>query len=180
MLLFLSASLGLGAAAQALQRDDTAIRAFSKVGIRTPQREYLVAGAYSEEERPPVRVSECSTCHVDRWDVITSGKHNDWPGYALIVDTVTQKCLTFDPERGNGRNVYMAPCGGNADGSGGVLTSQLFAYEGHPAVTMLQPLNGQQNGQCLAPWDGYLAVGSCEPSEFNIFILHKRGPVRDD
>ncbi|KAL0473953.1 hypothetical protein QR685DRAFT_569954 [Neurospora intermedia] len=86
------------AVAESHQRDDTASRAFSEVSIRAPDGRCLfvdpTAGDF-RENLIPIQLVECTGSPNEKWDVLTSGKHNqqDKNGTpaALIVSTLV--CL---------------------------------------------------------------------------------------
>lgn len=147
---------------EAQQRDDTATRAFSNVQIKTSDGKCLFVDKLSGDFRAnltPVQVATCGTTDGQGWDVITSGKHNDQNGQALIVSTSTQACLNFDPRRQAGDQVNLFSCGGRADGGGQVTNSQLFAFDGQAGPLSLQPENGKQ--QCVTSQGQRLDIANC-------------------
>ena len=73
----------------------------------------------------PIEAKACDGSDGQKWDVITKGVHNDQPGFALIVSTLTQGCMNFDPRRADGDQVILFSCGGRADGGGSVTNSQV-------------------------------------------------------
>lgn len=75
--------------------------------------------------------------------MITSGVHNNVQGAALIVSTLTNGCLNFDPRRAAGDQVIMFSCGGRADGGGAVTNSQLFNFDATKTTNVaLNPQSG--------------------------------------
>ncbi|KAF7318279.1 hypothetical protein HMN09_00336600 [Mycena chlorophos] len=139
------------AVAQAQVRDNTATRAFSAVTINTSDGRCLSVDPASgdfRENLTPVAAVACDGSANQTWDVITSGVHNNVPGQALIVSSLTQACLNFDPRRAAGNQVLLFSCGGRADGSGQVTNSQLFAFNGGSGPLALLPQNGN-NQTCL-------------------------------
>ncbi|KAF1984198.1 hypothetical protein K402DRAFT_296414, partial [Aulographum hederae CBS 113979] len=157
-------SLDQAAFEEAHQRDDTAIRAFSSTQIKTPDGQCLTVDRLSGDFRAnltPVLATPCgangTASQNQLWDVITRGKHNNVPKTILVVSTLTQACLNFDPRRAAGETVNLFSCGGRADGGGAVTDSQLFDF---PAAASwgagggwpmpLMPMNGPADGAaCL-------------------------------
>ncbi|CAD6444966.1 997f33c9-20b8-47c1-9e75-7ffa2b48a494 [Sclerotinia trifoliorum] len=144
-------SLDQAAFEEAQQRDDTATRAFSSVPIITSSGQCLFVDGLSGDFRAnltPVQVTACDGSTGQLWDVLTSGKHNDVAGSMLVVNTLTQACLNFDPRRAAGNTVIMFSCGGRADGDGVVTNSQLFPFNGTSGPLTLSPENAP--GTCLS------------------------------
>jgi len=130
----------------------------------------------------PVQIKPCESdgSTGQKWDVITAGKHNDQPGFALIVSgqvtlkfqlakgsiidlftfLQTNACLNFDPRRAAGYQVILFSCGGRADGTGAVTDSQLFPFKDGQTKLSLQPKNGN-NAVCMAPVNGLLDRVGC-------------------
>ncbi|KAF5389869.1 hypothetical protein D9757_003639 [Collybiopsis confluens] len=155
--------LGLGLASEAQQRDNTATRAFSAAQIQTADGQCLAVDPASGDFREnliPIQVVACNGSDSQQWDVITSGVHNNEPGFALITSTLTNGCLNFDPRRAAGNQVLLFSCGGRADGSGAVANSQLFAFTGGAGPFPLVPQNGN-NATCLTVNGGLLDQTSC-------------------
>ncbi|THU82599.1 hypothetical protein K435DRAFT_691206 [Dendrothele bispora CBS 962.96] len=155
--------LDAAAVAEAQQRDDTATRAFSDVQVKTSDGQCLSVDANSGDFREnliPVTVGACDGSDGQKFDVITAGKHNNVPGTALIVSTLTQGCLNFDPRRAAGNQVLLFSCGGRADGGGEVTNSQLFSFAGGDAAIPLVPTNVQNT--CLINNNGNLDVTTCD------------------
>jgi hypothetical protein len=111
----------------------------------------------------PVTVAACDGSAGQKFDVITAGKHNNVPGQALIVSTLTQGCLNFDPRRASGDQLIMFSCGGRADGGGLVTNSQLFAFNGASGPAPLVPQNGN-NQTLLAVSGSTVTVASGSPA----------------
>ncbi|KAF7857161.1 hypothetical protein EAF04_009402 [Stromatinia cepivora] len=144
-------SLDQAAFEEAQQRDDTATRAFSSVPITTSSGQCLIVDELSGDFRAnltPIQVAACDGSTGQLWDVLTSGKHNNVAGSMLVVNTLTQACLNFDPRRAAGNTVIMFSCGGRADGDGLVTNSQLFPFNGTSGPLALSP--GNAPGTCLS------------------------------
>ncbi|KAK0388377.1 hypothetical protein NLU13_4622 [Sarocladium strictum] len=147
---------------EAHKRDDTATRAFSSVAIKTSDGRCLSVDKLSGDFRAnltPVQVVDCGTTDGESWDIITSGVHNNRNGQMLVVSTLTQACLNFDPRRAAGNQVLLFSCGGRADGSGEVTESQLFAFNGSAGPLTLTP--GNANGQCVTSDGNALGIAAC-------------------
>ncbi|KAJ7074126.1 hypothetical protein C8F01DRAFT_9097 [Mycena amicta] len=168
-------TLDQAAVAEAQQRDNTATRAASDAAIKTSDGKCLEVTANSGDFREnliPVKAVACDGSAGQKFDVITAGKHNDQPGTALIVSTLTQGCLNFDPRRAAGNQVLLFSCGGRADGGGAVTNSQLFTFSGKLAGIPLEPIN--QAGTCLFNNNGNLDQQSCNtasPSASQLFTI---------
>ncbi|KAL2206228.1 hypothetical protein CC79DRAFT_1322706 [Sarocladium strictum] len=153
---------------EAHQRDNTATRAFSDVQITTSDGRCLSVDELSGDFRAnltPVQVVDCGSTDGEGWDIITSGTHNDRDGQMLVVSTLTQACLNFDPRRAAGNQVLLFSCGGRADGGGEVATSQLFAFDGQGGPLALTPDNA--NGQCLTSNGAALDIAACASGDAN-------------
>ncbi|APA15118.1 hypothetical protein sscle_14g098880 [Sclerotinia sclerotiorum 1980 UF-70] len=162
-------SLDQTAFEEAQQRDETATRAFSSVPITTSSGQCLFVDELSGDFRAnltPVQVAACDGSNGQLWDVLTSGKHNDVAGSMLVVNTLTQACLNFDPRRAAGNTVIMFSCGGRADGDGLVTNSQLFPFNGTSGPLTLSP--GNAPGTCLsATTANVLDEAPCDESDFS-------------
>lgn len=148
---------------EAQQRDDTAVRAVSNTKIRAPNGQCLSVDPTAGDFRMnliPVALTDCS--NPTTWDLIISGKHNDGSGgdAALIVSTVTQGCISFDPRRQAGDQVTLFSCGGRADGSGLTNRGQLFPFAGEKSLALTPVSDG--NEICLIPGNGRLEAGPCQ------------------
>lgn len=155
--------LDQGAFEEAHQRDDTATRAFSDIQIKTGDGRCLFVDELSGDFRAnlnPIEVAECGSTDGQGWDIITSGQHNDQPGQVLIVNTLTQACLSADPRRQPGTQIHMFSCGGRADGSGEVTNSQLWAFDGGAGPLSLTPANGA--GFCLWGGGDVIDIDNCD------------------
>ncbi|CZR58275.1 uncharacterized protein PAC_08166 [Phialocephala subalpina] len=139
-------ALNTAAFEEAQQRDDTATRAFSNTAIKA-------GPSHGSSERDfranlnPIQVGTCDGSQGQQWDVITAGKHDDQAGTMIVVNTLTQACMNFDPRRAAGNTVIMFSCGGRADGGGAVTNSQLFNFTSGSGPLTLAPLNDA--GTCL-------------------------------
>ncbi|KAJ3850754.1 hypothetical protein EV368DRAFT_44667 [Lentinula lateritia] len=159
-------TLDPAAVAEAQVRDNTATRAFSAAQIQTSSGQCLAVDPASGDFREnliPIQVVACNGSDTQQWDIITSGVHNNEPGFALVVSTLTNGCLNFDPRRAAGNQVILFSCGGRADGSGAVTNSQLFTFTGGAGPLPLVPQNGN-NGTCLTVNENLLDQTSCNPA----------------
>lgn len=107
------------ATAQAQVRDNTATRAFSAAQIQS-NGQCLTIDPNSGDEREnliPVTIQACNGSAGQQWDVITAGVHNNVPGTALFVSSLTQGCLNLETRDATGHQVFLFSCGGRADGS---------------------------------------------------------------
>ncbi|KAJ7210197.1 hypothetical protein B0H12DRAFT_1157651 [Mycena haematopus] len=144
-------SLDVAATAEAQKFDATATRALTATTITTSSGKCLSVDPFSgdfRENLTPVNVVTCDGSKNQTWDVLTAGVHNNVAGQALIVSSLTNACLNFDPRRAAGNQVLLFSCGGRADGGGVVATSQLFAFNGSTGAQALVPQNGN-NAVCL-------------------------------
>ncbi|KAK7902725.1 hypothetical protein LTR67_002371 [Exophiala xenobiotica] len=166
--------LNPSAAAEANPRDDTATRAFSSVAIKSADGQCLfidpTAGDF-RENLIPIVLQPCDGSTNQQWDVITAGVHDDQPNSALIVSSLTQGCLNFDPRRAAGDTVIMFSCGGRADGGGAVTNSQLFTFTTGETSLTLQPENGSGD-VCLVPnASGRLDQTPCSGDASQVFTI---------
>jgi hypothetical protein len=171
-------TLDPAAVAQAQVRDDTATRAFSAAQIQTAGGQCLAVDPASGDFREnliPIQVAACNGSDTQQWDIITSGVHNNEPGFALVVSTLTSGCLNFDPRRAAGNQVLLFSCGGRADGSGAVTNSQLFTFSGGAGPLPLIPQNGN-NATCLTVNGNLLDQTSCDPTTASGDELFTIGP----
>ncbi|CAG8983357.1 hypothetical protein HYALB_00000524 [Hymenoscyphus albidus] len=149
------ASLNQAAFEEAQQRDAAATRAFSSTAIKTSTGQCLAVDQLSGDFRAnltPIKVAECDGSTGQQWDIITAGKHNDKAGTILVVNTLTQACMNFDPRRAAGNTVIMFSCGGRADGGGAITNSQQFAFAGGAGPVSFEPQNAL--GTCFAATAG--------------------------
>ncbi|KAK3400951.1 hypothetical protein B0T20DRAFT_157583 [Sordaria brevicollis] len=165
------------AVAESHQRDDTATRAFSDVTIRAPDGRCLfvdpTAGDF-RENLIPVQLVECTGSANEKWDVLTSGKHNQQDGSgtpaALIVSTLTQGCLNFDGRRATGDTVMLFSCGGRAAGEGETSTGQQFPFNGATSFA-LAPLS-EKGSVCLLAGDDRVDSGACPDNGSQLFSIY--------
>ncbi|KAM0820862.1 hypothetical protein AB5N19_06683 [Seiridium cardinale] len=151
---------------EAHQRDDTATRAFSNTTIKTSSGKCLFVDELSGDSTAnltPIQVAACGATAGQGFDVITQGKHNDAVDSILIVSTLTQACFTFDPAQDADNQVMLYSCGGVADGSGNVTTSQLFAGDGTAGPLSLAPQN--QAGSCFTVKGNSVTIADCDDSD---------------
>ncbi|PMD35095.1 hypothetical protein L207DRAFT_570660 [Hyaloscypha variabilis F] len=162
-------ALNTAAFEEAQQRDDTATRAFSGTEIITSTGQCLFINELSGDFRANlnlIQVGPCDGSQGQLWDIITKGKHDDQAGTMLVVNTLTQACLNFDPRRAAGDTVIMFSCGGRADGGGAVTNSQLFNFTGGAGPLALQPENAA--GTCLTVSSAnILDEANCNPGDAN-------------
>lgn len=162
------------AVAEANPRDNTATRAFSSASIKSASGQCLfidpTAGDF-RENLIPIVLQSCDDTENQKWDVITSGVHNDQPNSALMVSTLTQGCLNFDPRRAAGDTVIMFSCGGRADGGGSVTNSQLFTFTSGETSLRLQPENGNGNICLVANASGRLDKATCSDDPNQVFTI---------
>ncbi|RAL63642.1 hypothetical protein DID88_003685 [Monilinia fructigena] len=140
------------AAAEANAVDNTAVKAFSSVALKDASGQCLFIDPTAGDFRQnliPMTLQACDGSQNQAWDIVTSGKHNNVAGSVLVVSSLTQGCLNFDPRRAAGDTVIMFSCGGRADGDGLVTTSQLFPFTEGQTSILLAPENGN-NATCLA------------------------------
>ncbi|ETS84722.1 hypothetical protein PFICI_02747 [Pestalotiopsis fici W106-1] len=158
---------------QAQQRDDTATRMLSNINIKTSKGKCLFVDQLSGDSAAnltPIQVAGCGATDGQGFDIITQGKHNDAANSILIVSTLTQACFTFDPTQTTGKQVMLFSCGGVADGSGNVTTSQLFPGDGSAGSLTLAPEN--QATSCLTVKGNSVEIADCEDgNEAQTFIL---------
>ena len=57
------------------------------------------------ENLTPIQIKPCDGSEGQKWDFITAGKHNNKPGFALIVSSL----VIFLPSR-TSRYIYLLPC----------------------------------------------------------------------
>ena len=166
--------LNPSAAAEANPRDDTATRAFSSVSIQSASGLCLsidsTAGDF-RENLIPITLQPCDGSAGQSWDFITSGLHNDQPDSTLIVSSLTQGCMNFDPRRAASDTVIMFSCGGRADGGGLVTNSQLFAFTAGETSLTLQPENGAGSVCLVGDAEGRLDQGACSTDPSQIFTI---------
>lgn len=157
-----------GAFKEAQQRDDTAARALANTQIKTFDGRCLFVDALSGDFRAnltPLQIADCGSSQIGQgFDVITKGKHNDQQGQALVVSTLTQACLSFDPRRPADSQVHLFSCGGRADGGGEVSNSQLFVLGGkEQGPIALKPQNSP--GKCLVSAGNKVIIGDCNDKD---------------
>ncbi|EHA52980.1 hypothetical protein MGG_12906 [Pyricularia oryzae 70-15] len=159
-------SLNGEATVEAHQRDNGATRAFSSVQIKTSDGKCLSVDKFSGDFRAnltPIQVSDCGSTDGQNWDIITSGLHNNVPGSALVVSTLTQACFNFDPRRKAGNQALLFSCGGRADGSGKVTNSQLFPFAGGAGPLTFRPDNSPDT--CFTVKGDVIDVAPCQSGE---------------
>ncbi|KIW85852.1 hypothetical protein Z517_01244 [Fonsecaea pedrosoi CBS 271.37] len=162
------------AVAEANPRDNTATRAFSSVSLKSSSGLCLfidpTAGDF-RENLIAIVLQPCDGSPNQSFDIITAGVHNDQPNSALIVSTLTQGCLNFDPRRAAGDTVIMFSCGGRADGGGQVTNSQLFTFTAGETSLRLQPENGAGSVCLAADATGRLDQVTCSDDPSQVFTI---------
>ncbi|KAJ7292676.1 hypothetical protein C8J57DRAFT_1042258 [Mycena rebaudengoi] len=169
-------ALDAAATAEAQVRDDTATRAVSDTQIKTADGQCFSVDKEAGDFRAnliPVTVGACDGSAGQKFDVITAGKHNDQPGTALFVSTLTQGCLNFDERRAPGNQLVLFSCGGRADGGGAVTNSQLFTFKDASAPLALAPINAV--GTCVFNNNGKLDAQACNNSAGQLFTIGASG-----
>ncbi|KAK4186609.1 hypothetical protein QBC35DRAFT_553812 [Podospora australis] len=162
-------SLNEEATAEAHERDNGATRAFSDVQIKTSDGKCLFVDKLSGDFRAnltPIQVADCGSTDGQGWDVITAGEHIEGSGVALIVSTLTQACLNFDPRRQAGNQLLLFSCGGRADGGGDVTNSQLYTFDGGAGPLSLSPQNEGGNF-CATVKGNVLDIAQCSNGDAN-------------
>jgi hypothetical protein len=160
------------AAAEANLRDSTAVRAFSSVSLKSSSGLCLFIDPTAGDFRQnliPVALQPCTGAAGEKFDFITSGLHNNIANSTLIVSTLTQGCLNFDPRRAAGDTVILFSCGGRADGGGVVTNSQLFPFQGGNEL-ILAPENAN-GGTCLVGANGKLDQTACDGQADQLFTI---------
>jgi hypothetical protein len=165
-------SLDQAATAEAQQKDNTATRAFTGQPIKTSDGKCWTIDPLSgdfRENLTPVQLLPCNGSDGQKWDVITSGKHDNVAGTALIVSSLTNACLNFDDRRAAGDKVILFSCGGRADGGGQVTDSQLFGFNGFQGPFTLVPRN--KAGTCMSVNGARLDEATCNNSAGQTFTI---------
>lgn len=167
--------LNTSAAAEANPRDDTATRAFSSVVIKSSSGQCLTIDASAGDFREnliPITLSACTGSAGQQFDFITAGEHNNIANSTLIVSTLTEGCINFDPRRAAGDTVILFSCGGRADGGGLVTDSQLFPFSGATESIVLAPEN-EKGATCLVQNDSTSRLGSatCTGDSEQVFTI---------
>ncbi|KAF7348482.1 hypothetical protein MVEN_01365600 [Mycena venus] len=157
------------AVAESQKRDDSAAtRAATGVQIKSSDGQCLsvdpTAGDF-RENLIPIAVKACDGSAGQKFDFITKGVHNNQAGQTLIVSSLTNGCFNFDDRRAAGDQVIMFSCGGRADGTGQVATSQLFPFVAADlkAPYALTPSNAK--GVCFVNNNGRLSNVACDTTK---------------
>ncbi|KAL5615060.1 hypothetical protein BROUX41_005125 [Berkeleyomyces rouxiae] len=152
--------------AQAHQRDNSATRAFSNAQLQTSDGRCVFIDLLSGDFRAnllPVQVGVCSGSGRS-WDVITKGEHILQDGQALLVNALSEGCISHDPRRTTNQ-VHVFSCGGRADGSGTVSDSQMFAFNSSSQRITLAPHN--QPASCLTVNGDLVRIADCQAGNAN-------------
>ncbi|KLU89171.1 hypothetical protein MAPG_08145 [Magnaporthiopsis poae ATCC 64411] len=159
-------SLNEDATKEAHQRDNGATRFRSDVQIKTSDGNCLTIDKLSGDFRAnltPIQVAPCGSKDGQGFDIITAGKHLDQPNSMLVVSTLTQACLNFDPRRAAGNQALLFSCGGRADGGGQATSSQQFAFSGNAGSLTFEPNNAK--GKCFTVKGNALDVATCNAGD---------------
>lgn len=161
------------AAAEANQFDEKAVRTLKGVRLQSSTGQCLFIDPTAGDFRQniiPVAVRDCTGSPGENFDFVTAGRHNDdTNGATLIVSSLMNGCLSFDPRRTvNAAHVFS--CGGRADGQGDTSNSQLFPFSANETSLTIAPEN--ENGQtCLVNVNGLLNQAACNGDASQIFII---------
>ncbi|KAI1206629.1 uncharacterized protein F4807DRAFT_228113 [Annulohypoxylon truncatum] len=160
------------AVAEAQERDDTATRAFTAVSIKAPNGQCLfidpTAGDF-RENLIPVSLVNCAGTPNEKFDVITTGKHNNVQGSALIVSSLTNGCISFDGRRPAGDTVTLFSCGGRADGGGDTNDGQLVPFTGGTSLVFAP--ESERNATCVVAGDSRLDSAPCANDGSQAFTI---------
>ncbi|KAI1170152.1 hypothetical protein F4777DRAFT_136409 [Nemania sp. FL0916] len=162
------AQLDQAAFEEAQQPDTTATKAFASTLIKTADNRCLFVDELSGDFRAnltPIQIAECGSTDGQEWDIITNGKHNDAQNSMLIVSTLTNACLNFDPRRPAGNQALLFSCGGRADGGGDVTNSQLFPFNGGAGPLSFSPENNLDT--CFTVVDKVIDVAPCRAGDLS-------------
>lgn len=158
---------------EAQQPDTTATKAFSGTLIKTADDRCLFVDELSGDFRAnltPIQIAECGSTDGQEWDIITNGKHINAPDSMLVVSTLTNACLNFDPRRPAGNQAILFSCGGRADGGGDVTDSQLFPFNGGAGPLSLSPEN--EPDTCLTVSNDVIDAAPCQAGDLRqLFTL---------
>ncbi|CEJ92798.1 hypothetical protein VHEMI08428 [[Torrubiella] hemipterigena] len=157
--------------AKAQQNDTTATRALKNVQIKTADGKCLFVDKLGGDKRAnlaPVQIADCGSTDGQGFDFITEGKHiKKTAGRALIVSTLTNACMTFDPRRPPATQVHFFSCGGRADGEGEVSDSQLISFDGKTSNVKLQTQNTKL---CFTANGDTVTAGDCNGDKTSFTI----------
>ncbi|OTB04796.1 hypothetical protein M426DRAFT_320385 [Hypoxylon sp. CI-4A] len=160
------------AVAEAQQKDDTATRAFTSISIQAPNGNCLfidpTAGDF-RENLIPIALVECAGTPNEKFDVITTGKHNNAQNSALIVSSLTNGCISFDGRRPAGDTVTLFSCGGRAAGEGYTNDGQLVPFTGGMRLTFAP--ESEHNATCIVPGDGRLDSAPCANDDSQVYTI---------
>ncbi|KAI5860581.1 hypothetical protein GGS23DRAFT_229901 [Durotheca rogersii] len=160
------------AAAEAHQRDETATRAFTAVSIQAPNGQCLFIDPTAGDFRQnliPVSLVECAGTPNEKFDIITSGVHNNAQNAALLVSSLTNGCISFDGRRQAGDTVTLFSCGGRAAGEGETNSGQLVPFIGGTDL-VIAPV-AERNATCIVPGDGRLDSAPCANDGSQVFTI---------
>lgn len=167
---------------KAQQKDLTATRALTNVQIKTEDGKCLFVDKLGGDKRAnlaPVQVADCGSTDGQGFDVITEGKHiKKTAGRALIVSTLTNACMTFDPRRPAASQVHFFSCGGRADGEGEVSDSQLIGFDA--GKTSNVKLQTQNTKLCFTAGGDTLTAGDCNGSKTSFTLGDNAGGGGDN
>ncbi|KAL2155802.1 hypothetical protein VTH82DRAFT_544 [Thermothelomyces myriococcoides] len=170
-------SLDGQATGAAQRRDNNLARVFSHVQIKTSDGKCLFVGEHPDNVRAtsaPVQVADCGSTGGQYWDIITAGRHVKGDNVLLVVNTLTQTCLEFDPRQQPGSQVRLSPCG-----EGEVTDSQLFASSSGAGPLPLQPRN--QVESCVIAKNGVIGISRCDSSDAGqVFTFGEATGISED
>ncbi|KAI0912945.1 hypothetical protein F4823DRAFT_622549 [Ustulina deusta] len=160
------------AVAESHQRDDTATRAFESISIQSPDGRCLfidpTAGDF-RENLIPVSLVRCAGTPNEKFDIITSGKHNTADNSALIVSSLMNGCISFDGRRQAGDTVTIFSCGGRADGGGETNSGQLVPFTGGTQLTLAP--ESERNVTCIVSGNDRLDSAPCTNDDSQVFKI---------
>ena len=109
-----------------------------------------------------VQLKACDSSAAQQWDVITKGK--TLPKDAVIVNSMTKECLSFDPSRGAGKEVMLVSCAAGKKGVFPQGKQQQFPLKGQSLT--LEPVNA--DGTCVTVKDeSTLSQAPCSDADNN-------------
>ncbi|KAI1269107.1 hypothetical protein F5Y18DRAFT_414971 [Xylariaceae sp. FL1019] len=160
------------AVAESQAFDTTATRAFTAISIQAPDGRCLfidpTAGDF-RENLIPISLVSCGGTPNEKFDIITSGKHNNANASALMVSSLTNGCLSFDGRRPVGNRVNLFSCGGRAAGEGGTNEGQLVPFMGGTEIVIAPVSEG--GATCVVSGEERLVDGPCAGDGTQVFSV---------
>ncbi|KAI1503376.1 hypothetical protein F5X99DRAFT_113350 [Biscogniauxia marginata] len=160
------------AVAESHQRDDTATRAFTAASIQAPNGQCLFVDPTAGDFRQnliPISLVDCADTPNEKFDIITSGKHNNAQSSALIVSSLMNGCISFDGRRPVGDTVTIFSCGGRAAGEGETNNGQLIPFSG--GTNLILAPESERNTTCFIPGNGRLDSAPCSNDGSQVFTI---------